>query len=125
MSARPSTRFVAVAFVVLLATAAALGQTMAEKYPPNEDELRPTMGWAPQFQREITAPERDRVHLNVDWADNELDECPVTFGVPFPDGALSSVDHARLVTGMAQWSRHRLMRLAPGGGRMARCAGRW
>jgi len=99
MSARPSTKLVAVAFVVLLATAAALGQTMAEKYPPNEDELRPTMGWAPQFQREITAPERDRVHLNVDWADNELDECPVTFGVPFPDGALSSVDHARLVTG--------------------------
>lgn len=74
-------------------------QSMADRYPPRVEEMRPTQGWAPQFQREITEPTRDRIPLQVDWADNALAESPVTFGVPFPDGALPSVDRARIVTG--------------------------
>jgi len=71
---------------------------MRERYPPRIDEMQPRQGWAPQFSREIETPVRDRVPLDVDWADNALSEGPVTFGVPFPKGALASSDGLRIVT---------------------------
>ena len=70
---------------------------MAKKYSRDESSLRPTCGWAPRFVREIREPERDRVALNVDWADNRASESVVTFGVPFPRGALASADNVRVV----------------------------
>lgn len=91
----------AVAVLVLISMTMAWAQeeqSMADRYPPRVDEMRPTQGWAPQFRREITEPERERVRLQVDWADNALAVSPVTFGVPFPDGALPSVDRMRIVT---------------------------
>ncbi|MCD6360652.1 MAG: hypothetical protein J7M38_07250 [Armatimonadetes bacterium] len=91
-------------------------EELLAKYPPAEDQLDPGMHWAPQFVRPVERPERGRFAVNVDWADNELDSAPVTFGVPFGDGALPSIDNARLITadgtevpaqfdGMATWWR--------------------
>ena len=70
---------------------------MADKYSRDESSLRPTSGWAPRFVRKAKAPERGRVALNVDWADNRASESVVTFGVPFPRGALASAENVRLV----------------------------
>jgi hypothetical protein len=62
-----------------------------------DHEVRPTMGWAPQFQTDLVLP--TRLPVKVDWADNDrLQNSPVTFGVPFPNGALRDIDQLRLVT---------------------------
>jgi hypothetical protein len=61
-----------------------------------ELELKPTLGWAPQFQSEIVLPER--IPVTIDWADNDLTHAPVTFGVPFPNNVVSGTDQLRLVT---------------------------
>lgn len=94
-----------VALFSLMASAAPLAvaqpspQELAEKYPPKVEELRPTLGWAPQFQRPTETPARDRIPLIVDWGDNTIDRSRVTFGVPFPRGALSDSNQARIIDG--------------------------
>ncbi len=66
-------------------------EILFERYPPNEDALDPGFHWAPEFSRTLTMPERDRFAVRVDWPDlPELTRSPVTFGVPFADGALDS-----------------------------------
>lgn len=72
-------------------------QTMADNYPPRMEELKPTSGYAPEFQQHIQPAVREQVPLTVDWADNELTASRVTFGVPFARGALSDVANIRLV----------------------------
>jgi len=72
---------------------------MARKYSSEEDSLRPTSGWAPRLRREVNEPDRARVALGVDWADNQAPESVVTFGVPFPRGALANAKRVRLVDG--------------------------
>ncbi|MFA7160232.1 MAG: hypothetical protein WC299_13110 [Kiritimatiellia bacterium] len=69
--------------------------SMAERYPPRAEDLRPTPGWAPEFRRD--AARGGRVPLKVDWADNELTESMVTFGVPFARGALKDASKVRIV----------------------------
>jgi len=46
---------------------------------------------------EVEEPDRERVALHTDWADNEAEEAAVTFGVPFARGALPDVSRARIV----------------------------
>jgi hypothetical protein len=95
---------VALALMMIAMTVCAWGQdertpeSMLTEYPPNEDQLDPGMHWATQFVRPVDKPERGRIPVNVDWADNELTSSPVTFGVPFADGALPSINNARLIT---------------------------
>ena len=72
-------------------------QTMAEKYPPRAEDLRPTSGWAPPFRRPVEAAVRERVPLRVGWADNELSEGVVTSGVPFARGAKADVRNLRVI----------------------------
>jgi hypothetical protein len=68
-------------------------------YPPNVEALDPGFHWAPEFSREVVTPERARVPLRTDWPGVAgLDASPVTFGVPFADGALASPQNARLIT---------------------------
>lgn len=74
-------------------------EILLERYPPNEDALDPGFHWAPQFSRPATTPARERFPVRVDWPDDPgLVRSPVTFGVPFADGALDTVEHARLIT---------------------------
>jgi hypothetical protein len=73
-------------------------RSMAERYPPRVDELKPTSGWAKEFLRPVVKPKREQVPLRVDWGDNEITESMVTFGVPFARGALKDVSNARIVT---------------------------
>ena len=89
----------ALAGMMLVACAAgpAAAQAMAERYPPRVDDLRPTDGWAPMFRRPVTPAARERLALEVDWADNEAGEAVVTFGVPFPRGALADAAGIRVV----------------------------
>ncbi|HUS80529.1 MAG TPA: hypothetical protein VM283_04615, partial [Armatimonadota bacterium] len=84
--------------VAALAQDARTAESLLAAYPPDEDQLDPGMHWAPQFARPVDKPQRVRIPVMVDWADNEMASSPVTFGVPFGDGALPSVDNARLVT---------------------------
>ena len=82
---------------VLLISFPLRAQTMAEKYPPRAEDLRPTSGWASPFRRPVEAAVRERVSLRVDWADNELSESVVTFGVPFARGAKVDVRNLRVI----------------------------
>lgn len=82
-----------------LAPQGAAAQSLAEQYPPRQDEMRPTRGWAEPFQREIVEAEKQRVPLRVDWPDDGLERSGVTFGVPFARGALMDVKHVRVVDG--------------------------
>ncbi len=73
-------------------------EILFERYPPNEDALDPGFHWAPEFSRTPAMPERDRFAVRVDWPEGiELARSPVTFGVPFADGTLDSVEHCRLI----------------------------
>ncbi|MEA3403269.1 MAG: hypothetical protein U9R79_18650 [Armatimonadota bacterium] len=93
---------IVVAAMTLAAAAVAQETTVEElraKYPPNVEALDPGFHWAPEFQREVVTPERDRVPIRTDWPDVfGLQRSPVTFGVPFADGALASAENARLLT---------------------------
>ncbi|MGD9496785.1 MAG: hypothetical protein AB7Y46_10825 [Armatimonadota bacterium] len=74
-------------------------EMLFERYPPNEEALNPGFHWAPEFSRTPSMPQRARFAVRVDWPEGvELARSPVTFGVPFADGTLDSVEHARLVT---------------------------
>lgn len=92
---RAGVNIAAAVFVSCAAIASA--QTMAERYPPRVEDLRPTSGWAPEFQRPAVTPARARVPLRVDWGDNDLAESVVTFGAPFARGVLPDVRQARIV----------------------------
>lgn len=89
-----------IATAVMPAAAQAVSiEELRAKYPPNVEALDPGFHWAPEFAREIVAPERARVPVRTDWPDLPgLERSPVTFGVPFADGALASARNARLVT---------------------------
>lgn len=73
-------------------------ESLRAKYPPRVEEMRPTPGWAPQFLRPTSPAVRETTPLRVDWADNQLDAGPVTFGVPFPREAVASAENIRLLT---------------------------
>lgn len=75
-------------------------EQLREQYPPKVEALDPGFHWAPEFSREVVTPERDHVPIRTDWPDISppLERSPVTFGVPFADGALASSEKARLVT---------------------------
>jgi len=102
---RPVRSAVLIAIVLsIIAAPVALAQDVTiedlrAQYPPNVEALDPGFHWAPQFQREVVTPERDRVPIRTDWPEIDgLEASPVTFGVPFADGALASAENARLVT---------------------------
>jgi len=62
-------------------------------------QLRPTDGYLPEFSRTVETPATARVRLQSDFPGGlSLDAWPVTFGVPFPRGALPEVGKARVVT---------------------------
>ena len=88
---------ISVRLAVLLLSCPLRAQTMAEKYPPRAEDLRPTSGWAPQFRRPVGSAVRERAPLRVDWADNELSESVVTFGVPFARGAKADVRNLHVI----------------------------
>ncbi|MGC9317759.1 MAG: hypothetical protein ACP5KN_06975 [Armatimonadota bacterium] len=98
------TAYLAVTVAVMMVAGSALAQetTIEElraEYPPNVEALDPGFHWAPEFSREVVTPERDRVPIRTDWPEIDgLERSPVTFGVPFADGALASAENARLVT---------------------------
>ncbi len=74
-------------------------EQLREQYPPNVEAMDPGFHWAPEFSRDTVTPVRDRVPLRTDWPDVDgLTASPVTFGVPFADGALASAENARLIT---------------------------
>ncbi len=74
-------------------------EELAERYPPRVEDLRPTLGWAPQFERTIVEAVQATIPLQVDWGDNTLNRSQVTFGIPFPRGALASSSNARIIDG--------------------------
>ena len=82
--------------VVLTAVTATLvsGAACAE-----ELDVRPTEGYLPRFSRTVEPSKRARVRLISDFpAGLAVSEWPVTFGVPFPRGALRSPGNVRIVT---------------------------
>ncbi len=103
--AKQSSQFLAAwAAIILLTLSPQAGaqltpEQLAEQYPPRVEDLRPTLGWAPQFERTIVEAEQETIPLQVDWGDNALDRSQVTFGVPFPRGALASSSNARIIDG--------------------------
>ena len=62
-----------------------------------------TEGYLPKFTRTVPPAERDRVELRLDFPPElELDSWPVTFGVPFPRGALRDWRRTRVVDAAGQ-----------------------
>lgn len=58
----------------------------------------PVEGYLPQFSRAVSPPTRAEVPLSVSFPeDNRLQSYPVTFGVPFPRGALKSAENVRML----------------------------
>ena len=70
----------------------------ANAAPAGRAEIRPTEGYLPQFTRTVKPATRDRVRLKSAFPTAlPLGTWPVTFGVPFPRGALRSVENVRIV----------------------------
>lgn len=61
-------------------------------------QIAPTEGYLPQFTRTVKPPARATIPLTVSFPEGSaLMSAPVTFGVPFPRGALQSVDNLALL----------------------------
>ena len=61
-------------------------------------EMRPTEGYLPRFSRTVARSAREQLPLTVQVPDGVSGRpIPVTFGVPFPRGALASADNARVL----------------------------
>ncbi len=55
-------------------------------------------GCLPRFSRAVSAASQSKIPLKVYYPEEiDLDDMPVTFGVPFPRGALSSANNVRLL----------------------------
>ena len=66
--------------------------------PVVAQDLKPTEGYLPQFSRVVPRVTRAEIPLNVQFPEGlELGRCAVTFGVPFPRGALASADNVRML----------------------------
>lgn len=65
--------------------------------PGAETPIRPTEAYLPKFTRTVPRPARAEVPLQVSIAGQAGQEHPVTFGVPFPRGALASAAQVRLI----------------------------
>ncbi len=62
------------------------------------EALEPTEGYLQQFSLTMPRAKRDQAPLVLDVPEEvKLSSCPVTFGVPFPRGALASEKHMRLL----------------------------
>ena len=62
--------------------------------------VQPTEGYLPRFTRTVPRARSERVPLRLDYPpDLDLREWPVTFGVPFPRGALASAENVWIVDG--------------------------
>ena len=62
-----------------------------------------TEGYLPQFSYTVRPADRARIAIRADYpADFAVKEWPVTFGVPFPRGALKSARNVRIVTAGGQ-----------------------
>ena len=62
-------------------------------------EMRPTEGYLPKFSRTVKPAVREQLSVVSDFpADCEADSWPVTFGVPFPRGALQDAQRVRVIT---------------------------
>ena len=62
-----------------------------------------TEGYLPKFTRTVQPAERERVELRLDFPQGlKLDAWPVTFGVPFPRGALRDWRRTRVVDAAGQ-----------------------
>ncbi|MBM4082320.1 MAG: hypothetical protein FJ278_21630, partial [Planctomycetes bacterium] len=69
-------------------------------WPLAAQEIRPTEGYLAKFSRKVSAATRAQVALNVEFPQGvKLEACPVTFGVPFPRGALRAAENVRLLEG--------------------------
>ena len=96
--------------VIALPFLAAIGAGALAAQPP---PLRPTEGYLPRFTRTAPRAKRERLRLVADFPDGlGLDEWPVTFGVPFPRGALASADNVRIVTAAGQEVPAQIIRTA-------------
>ncbi|MBT3380645.1 MAG: hypothetical protein HN742_39775 [Lentisphaerae bacterium] len=63
-------------------------------------EGQSTEGYLPQFTRTVPRASSGRIPLRLDYPEElELPAWPVTFGVPFPRGALASAGNIRVVDG--------------------------
>jgi len=61
--------------------------------------LRPTEGYVQEFSRTVEPATHERVRILSNFPEGlALKEWPVTFGVPFPRGALRSTENVRIVT---------------------------
>ena len=79
--------------VVLLSLCAALAVAAPVR------EVRPTEGYLPKFSRTVKPAARERVPLVSDFpSDCKAGTWPVTFGVPFPQGALQDAQRVRVIT---------------------------
>ena len=66
-------------------------------------DISPTEGYLPQFSRTVPRAEREQIPLTVSLPEGaQLAAHPVTFGVPFPRGALGSAEQVRLLADGAE-----------------------
>ncbi|MEW6356503.1 MAG: LamG-like jellyroll fold domain-containing protein [Planctomycetota bacterium] len=73
----------------------------------------PTEGYLPQFTRTVKPAKCSKVRIIADYPEElGLGEWPVTFGVPFPRGALASVENVRIVTAAGQEVPSQIIRTA-------------
>jgi hypothetical protein len=79
----------------------------------NTAKAQPTEGYLPQFTRTVSPARAARVPLRLDFPqDLALAEWPVTFGVPFPRGALASAENLRIVDGTGKTVPAQVLRTA-------------
>ena len=85
------------AFALIVGTVLSLGVPVARAEEPLP--VRPTEGYLPRFSRTVAPARRGRARIVTDFPTGlRARTWPVTFGVPFPRGAVRSVKNMRIVT---------------------------
>ena len=71
---------------------------LAIALPSLAADLQPTEGYLPRFTRTVERPSRATIDLQTSFPEGHAGmPVPVTFGVPFPRGALASDENVRLL----------------------------